>query len=169
MSAKAKKFRSNWFRVAVEGATTDGRTIQRSWIDDMAATYNRETYNARIWIEHMRSLLPDSPFRAYGDVTAVKAEEVEIDGAKRLALFAQIEPTADLITINKSKQKLYTSIEVQEKFANTGKAYLVGLAVTDSPASLGTSMLSFASQNPHANPLADRKQSPGNLFTVAEE
>ncbi|WP_199824009.1 GPO family capsid scaffolding protein, partial [Xanthomonas citri] len=57
-SAKAKKFRSNWFRVAVEGATTDGRTIQRSWIDDMAATYNRETYNARIWIEHMRSLLP---------------------------------------------------------------------------------------------------------------
>lgn len=48
MSAKAKKFRSNWFRVAVEGATTDGRTIQRSWIDDMAATYNRETYNARI-------------------------------------------------------------------------------------------------------------------------
>ncbi|WP_040259611.1 GPO family capsid scaffolding protein, partial [Xanthomonas citri] len=69
-----------------------------------------------------------SPFRAYGDVTAVKAEEVEIDGAKRLALFAQIEPTADLITINKSKQKLYTSIEVQEKFANTGKAYLVGLA-----------------------------------------
>ncbi|WP_191105066.1 GPO family capsid scaffolding protein, partial [Xanthomonas citri] len=26
MSAKAKKFRSNWFRVAVEGATTDGRT-----------------------------------------------------------------------------------------------------------------------------------------------
>ena len=148
MSAKAKKFRSNWFRVAVEGATTDGRTIQRSWIDDMAATYNRETYNARIWIEHMRSLLPDSPFRAYGDVTAVKAEEVEIDGSKRLALFAQIEPTADLITINKSKQKLYTSIEVQEKFANTGKAYLVGLAVTDSPASLGTSMLSFASQNP---------------------
>ncbi|NIJ79618.1 GPO family capsid scaffolding protein [Xanthomonas cannabis] len=169
MSAKAKKFRSNWFRVAVEGATTDGRTIQRSWIDDMAATYNRETYNARIWIEHMRSLLPDSPFRAYGDVTAVKAEEVEIDGTKRLALFAQIEPTADLITINKSKQKLYTSIEVQEKFANTGKAYLVGLAVTDSPASLGTSMLSFASQNPDANPLTDRKQSPGNLFTAAEE
>ncbi|RBH29780.1 phage capsid protein, partial [Xanthomonas oryzae pv. oryzae] len=169
MSGKTKKFRSNWFRVAVEGATTDGRTIQRSWIDDMAATYDRETYGARIWIEHMRSLLPDSPFRAYGDVTAVKAEEVEIDGSKRLALFAQIEPTADLITINKSKQKLYTSIEVQEKFANTGKAYLVGLAVTDSPASLGTSMLIFASQHPDANPLADRKQSPGNLFTVAEE
>ena len=35
----SKKFRSKLFRVAVEGATTDGREIQRSWIEDMAATY----------------------------------------------------------------------------------------------------------------------------------
>ena len=169
MSGKTKKFRSSFFRVAVEGATTDGRTIQRDWIQDMAGSYNPDTYGARIWIEHMRSLLPDSPFRAYGDVIALKSEEVTIDGEKRLALFAQIEPTADLISINKAKQKLYTSIEVAEKFANTGKAYLMGLAVTDSPASLGTQMLSFASQHPDANPLTARKQSPDNLFTAAVE
>ncbi|ACO79904.1 Phage P2 capsid scaffolding gpO-like protein [Azotobacter vinelandii CA] len=165
-----KKFRSKWFRVAVEGATTDGRNIERAWIEDMAATYDRAKYGARIWMEHYRSALPDSPFRAYGDVLAVKAEEVEIDGEKRLALFAQIEPTDDLVNlVNKLKQKIFTSIEVLEKFAGTGKAYLMGLAVTDSPASIGTEMLAFAQQHPDANPLKGRKQNADSLFSVATE
>lgn len=33
-----------------------------------------------------------------------------------------------------NKQKIYTSIEINPKFGDTGEAYLVGLAVTDSPA-----------------------------------
>ena len=171
MADKApKKYRSKFFRVAVEGATTDGRTIERAWLEQAAAAYNPGTYGARVWIEHMRSLLPDSPFRAYGDVTALKAEEVEIDGKKKMALFAQIEPTNDLVNIvNKLKQKLYTSIEVVEKFADTGKAYITGLAVTDSPASLGTDMLAFAASHPDANPLKARKSQPDALFTVADE
>jgi len=165
-----KKFKSKFFCVAVEGATTDGRQIERSWIQDMAATYDPKVYSARIWIEHMRSMLPDSPFRAYGDVTALKAEEITIDGEKKLALFAQIEPTNDLVNIvNKLKQKLFTSIEVSPKFADSGKAYLMGLAVTDSPASIGTSMLAFAAQNPEANPLADRKLAKDNLFSAATQ
>jgi len=165
-----KKFKSNWFRVAVEGATTDGRAIERKQIEDMAATYNPETYGARVWMEHLRSMLPDSPFRAYGDVTAVKAEEVTIAGEKKLALFAQISPTNDLVKIvNDLKQKIFTSIEITPKFADSGRAYLTGLGVTDSPASLGTSMLAFAAQNPDHNPLADRKQHKDNLFTVAAE
>ena len=171
MSGQAKKkFRSKFFRVAVEGATTDGRVIERSWITDMAATYNPQTYGARIWMEHIRSMLPESPFRAYGDVTAVKAEEVEIDGKKRMALFAQIEPTDDLVNmVNNLKQKVFTSIEISPKFASSGKPYLIGLSVTDSPASLGTDMLSFASQNAAANPFKARKQDPENLFSAAEE
>ncbi|HVJ39823.1 MAG TPA: GPO family capsid scaffolding protein [Stenotrophomonas sp.] len=165
-----KKFKSNWFRVAVEGATTDGRAIERKQIEDMAATYSQDTYGARVWMEHYRSMLPDSPFRAYGDVTALKAEEVTIAGEKKLALFAQIAPTNDLIKIvNGLKQKIFTSIEITPKFADSGRAYLTGLAVTDSPASLGTSILAFAAQNPEANPLADRKQAKDNLFTVAAE
>jgi len=164
-----KKFRSNWFRVAVEGATTDGRQIERSWIEDMAATYDRAKYGARIWMEHFRSVLADSPFKAYGDVLAVKAEEVEIDGEKRLALFAQIEPTDALIALNKAKQKIYTSIEVDPKFAGTGKAYLSGLAVTDSPASIGTEALQFSAKNPTASPFAGRKQNPDCLFSEAVE
>lgn len=168
MSGNAKKkFRSKWFRVAVEGQTTDGRTIERSWITDMAASYNRATYGARVWIEHFRSLLPDSPFRAYGDVLATKAEEVEIDGQKRLALFAQVDPTDDLVKIvNDQRQKIFSSIEVG-KHPSTGKPYLFGLAVTDNPASLGTEILSFSAQHPDANPLAARKQAPDNLFSVA--
>ncbi|HFL6942989.1 TPA: GPO family capsid scaffolding protein, partial [Stenotrophomonas maltophilia] len=76
MASKTKK-RSEFFRVAVEGATTDGRVIERQQIADIAETYDPEVYGARIWLEHFRSTLPDSPFRAYGDVLAVKAEEVE--------------------------------------------------------------------------------------------
>jgi hypothetical protein len=165
-----KKFKSSWFRVAVEGATTDGRAIERQQIQDMAATYDPNTYGARVWMEHLRSMLPDSPFRAYGDVTALKAEEVTVAGEKKLALFAQIAPTNDLVKIvNDLKQKIFTSIEITPKFADSGRAYLTGLGVTDSPASLGTSMLAFAAQNPEANPLAERKQHKDNLFTVAAE
>lgn len=158
--------KSKWFRVATEGATTDGRAIQRVWIEQMAKNFNPAKYGARVWIEHMRGLLPDSAFAAQGDVLAVKAEQVE-DG--KLALFAQIKPLESLVAMNKAGQKLYTSIEVDPNFADTGEAYLVGLAVTDSPASLGTELLTFAQQNPDVNPLAGRKTSKDTLFTAATE
>ncbi|MBH3411432.1 GPO family capsid scaffolding protein [Pseudomonas putida] len=167
--AASKKFRSKFFRVAVEGATTDGRTIERQWLVDAAETYNPNTYGARVWLEHFRSALPDGPFKAYGDVVALKTEEVEIAGKKKLALFAQIEPTADLIALNKARQKIYTSIEIRPKFADTGRAYLDGIAVTDTPASLGTEMLTFSAQHPDANPLKGRKNDPDNLFSEAIE
>lgn len=170
MADKAKKFRSKWFRVATEGATTDGRQIERQWLLDAAETYDPKTYGARVWLEHFRSLYADGPFKAYGDVLALKTEEVEIAGAKKLALFAQIEPTDELVAmVNKAKQKIFTSIEISPKFADSGRAYLSGLAVTDTPASLGTEMLTFAAQNPHASPLRARKQHADNLFTAAEE
>lgn len=161
-----KKFRSKWTRIAVEGATTDGRTIERSWLEDIAAQYNPATYGARINCEHIKGIAPESPFGAYGDVLAVKAEEVEIDGKNKLALYAQLQPNEALLALNKKGQKVYTSIEVQPKFADTGKAYLIGLAITDSPASLGTEALEFSAKH---GTLANRKQHPDNLFTAAEE
>lgn len=160
--------KSKYFRVAREGDTTDGRKIERNWIEQIASNFNREKYGARIWMEHLRSMLPDSPFKAYGDVIAVKAEEVQFDDGKKLCLFAQIEPTPELVAMNKAKQKIYTSCEISPNFANSGQAYLVGLAVTDSPASLGTEMLAFAA-TAKENPLAPRKQDPANLFTEANE
>ncbi|OUY08697.1 GPO family capsid scaffolding protein [Acinetobacter populi] len=139
----AKK--SKWFRVAVAGASIDGRTIEPQWLTDMADTYSQNTYGARIWLEHLRSASPDSTFGAYGDVLALKTEEVEIAGEKKLALFAQIEALPQLLEVNKKGQKIYTSIEVKPNFAGTGKTYLGGLGITDSPASIGTEKLKFSS------------------------
>ena len=164
MAAKSK-----FFRVAVEGATSDGRTIERTWLEQIAASYSPATYGARVNLEHYKGILPDSPFRAYGDVLAVKTDEVDIGGTKKLALFAQIDPTPELVALSKKRQKIYTSIEVAPKFADTGKAYLVGLAVTDNPASLGTEALAFAAQHPNASPFTQRKAHPENLISEALE
>lgn len=168
MSKEDKKYKSKWTRIAVAGNTTDGREIQPEWIIQMAQNYDPNTYGARINIEHFRSVFPGGVFGAYGDVIALKTEKVTINGEEKDALFAQIEPTQSLIDLNQKKQKVYTSIEVDENFANKGSAYLVGLAVTDSPASLGTEMLAFAA-GASVNPLADKKQRPENLFTAAVE
>ena len=157
--------KSKWFRVAVEGATTDGREIQKNWIQEMAEQYDPNTYGARLNCEHIKTFMPKGDFGAYGDVLALKAEEVEIDGKQKLALFAQIKPTDSLVELNKAGQKIYTSIEVNPEFADTGKAYLMGLAVTDNPASLGTEALSFSAKN---GTLANRKSADGTLFTAAE-
>lgn len=162
-----KKFRSKWFRVAVEGATSDKRVIQRSWLEQCAKNFNPATYGARVWLEHLRSLLPDGPFKAYGDVLALKAEEVDVGGVKKMALFAQIEPTDDLVAMNSNRQKIYTSVEIDSSFADSKEAYLVGLAVTDSPASIGTEVLAFSAQNPEANPFSGRHYSDTSMFTEA--
>lgn len=159
----AKK--SKWVIVATEGATTDGRTMQRNWIEEMAESYDpKNTYGARINLDHIKFSLymPElANSHCFGDVLAVKAEERE-DG--KLQLLAQLQPTDALIALNKEGQKVYTSVEIDTNFANTGKAYLVGLAVTDNPASLGTEMLSFSH-----NGLNARKLKEDNIFSAAIE
>ncbi|NDJ58071.1 GPO family capsid scaffolding protein [Enterobacteriaceae bacterium 4M9] len=163
----AKKV-SKWFRIGVEGDTCDGRVISSVDIQQMAETYDPRVYGCRINLEHLRGLLPDSVFKRYGDVVELKAEKIDDDSAinGKWALFAKIIPTDDLIAMNKAGQKVYTSMEIQPNFANTGKCYLVGLAVTDDPASLGTEYLEFCRQAKH-NPLKRFKSSPENVFSVA--
>jgi phage capsid scaffolding protein (GPO) serine peptidase len=159
---------SKWFVVATEGATTDGRTINRTWIEQMAANYDPKKYGARVNLEHIkwRYMWNDDPHsKCYGDVVGLKTEE---NAEGKLQLLAQIDPTDDLIKLNKDRQKIYTSIECDPNFADTGEAYLVGLAVTDNPASLGTEMLVF-SAGASANPLNNRKEKAENLFTAAIE
>ena len=164
MTVTAKRF-----RIGVEGATTDGREISREWLVQMAAAYNPQVYTATINLEHLKSYAPDSTFNRYGTVSALVAEEIT-DGplAGKMALYADILPTESLVELVKKGQKLFTSMEVSTKFADTGKAYLVGLAATDDPASLGTEMLAFSAKA-EKNPLANRKQHPDNLFSAATE
>ncbi len=138
-------------------------TIFRKWP-------NRLTVStvARINLEHIRGLFPDGDFKRLGDVVELKAEKIHDDSALngKWALFAKITPTDDLIAMNKKLQKVYTSMEIQPNFANTGKCYLVGLAVTDDPASLGTEYLEFCRNAKH-NPLQRFKANPENVFSAA--
>lgn len=161
--------KSKFFRVFVEGFTaSDGRKIEAKWIDEIVATFNPATFTPRINCEHIKGFSPEPPFNAYGSVTAVRAQtdEIEIDGVKerRRALYAQIEPNEQLLKINKAGQKLFTSVEISPDFAGTGKVGLIGLAVTDNPASLGTEALSFSGLKPMFDA---RKQHPDNLFSAA--
>ena len=48
MAVKAKRF-----RIGVEGATTDGRNIERAWLEQMAASYDPQVYTALINLEHI--------------------------------------------------------------------------------------------------------------------
>jgi len=153
-----------FFRIATEGATSDGRVIDRQMLLQMAAAYDPQTYGARINLEHIRGIDPRGMFQAYGDVVALKAEEQQ----GKMRLFAQLDPTAELVSLTKARQKIFCSMEVNPDFADTGEAYLTGLAITDNPASLGCEMLRF-SASAKVNPLADRKQDPNNLFSEAVE
>ncbi|HDY7072661.1 TPA: GPO family capsid scaffolding protein [Klebsiella pneumoniae] len=163
----AKKV-SKWFRIGVEGDTCDGRVISATDIQEMAETFDPRVYGCRINLEHLKGILPDGPFSRYGDVVELKSEKIDDDSVLKgkLALFAKITPTDDLIAMNKKLQKVYTSMEIQPNFANTGKCYLVGLAVTDDPASLGTEYLEFC-RGAKFNPLNRFKAEPGNLISVA--
>lgn len=160
----AKK--SKQFVIGTEGATVDGRTIDRTWIEQMAEGYDPTKYKAGINIEHIRGVMPDSPFKNYGFVESLSTQE---NSEGKLQLLATLTPSDDLVKLVKGFQKVFTSMEVNPKFADTGKAYLTGLAVTDTPASLGTAMLEFTASNPDASPLTARKQHKDNHFSAALE
>ncbi|STI25686.1 capsid scaffolding [Escherichia coli] len=103
MTVKAKRF-----RIGVEGATTDGREIQREWLEQMAASYNPAVYTALINLEHIKSYLPDSTFNRYGKVTALFAEEItEGPLAGKMALYADVEPTESLVELVKKGQIIH--------------------------------------------------------------
>lgn len=160
-----------FFCVASEGATSDGRDITRADIVALAETYDFATRAARVNVEHIKGIDPTGQFGSYGDVLALKTGNVVVKVAgkdqTRLGLFAQIKPLDNLKALNQAGQKLYSSIEIQPNFANTGKPYLMGVAVTDNPAALGTEILQFCAGKGADNPLAARKVDPANLFTAA--
>lgn len=147
------------FRVGVAARTVDRREIKPEYISSAAASYDPDVYGARINLEHFRGIVPGSPFGAYGDIISLEYKEEVIGGKKRGALYAEIEPTSELIELNKKGQKVYTSMELQPDFPEEGNWYLVGLAITDSPASMGTQKLSFSAAEKEKN----------HLFTAYEE
>ncbi|THA08091.1 GPO family capsid scaffolding protein [Rodentibacter pneumotropicus] len=127
------KLKTDFICIATSGYTVDGRQITAQELHEMAETYDPEHYTANLWLEHRR-------YFSCGQVLELKAEEQENGETK---LFAVIAPNQDLIDLNLAGQKLFTSVEIMPNFRNSGKAYLYGLGVTDSPASVGTTKLDF--------------------------
>ncbi|EGR7975497.1 GPO family capsid scaffolding protein [Vibrio vulnificus] len=131
---------SDWVVIATEGSTVDGRKITKSWINDMASLYAKDEYTALIWPEHWRSSWGPFEGKNWGVVEELKAEVLD----DKLRLFAKITPNQYLLDANQEGQKLFTSIEPNPDYKGEGRCYLMGLAVTDSPASTGTTQLKFS-------------------------
>lgn len=130
---------SSWKRVALSGPTADGREITPQDLRDCADTYRTSTYTAVIWVEHERWK------GAHGTIFATRLVKDDPNLEKgQVALEAQLKPNAQLLRLNNEGQKLFTSVEITPNFANSGRAYMTGLAVTDEPASLGTQELYFS-------------------------
>ncbi|SAV81490.1 Presumed capsid scaffolding protein (GpO) [Klebsiella pneumoniae] len=158
------------FRVAVSGNTVDGREIQPQHLRDAAANYNLNVYAARVNIEHFLSPYPGSDFGAMGDVTALSTEDItEGPLAGRTALYAEIDPSDRMVQMTDKGQKVYSSIELAPQFALNGKAYVVGLAMTDTPASLGTDRLKFAAQQRASVMAFNNQQGEPPMITEAIE
>lgn len=146
--------KTDWRVIGVSGETADGRTISSKELQEMAEQYDPEIYGARINLEHMNFLFPDFA-GGYGDVVELKAEPWAKDETKT-ALLAKLNITESLQKLWASGQKIYTSMEITPRFADTKKAYLTGLAITDTPASLGTT----------ANYTAAKTKAEEKIFTA---
>ena len=146
--------KTDWRVIGVSGETADGRTISAKELQEMAEQYDPEIYGARINLEHMNFLFPDFA-GGYGDVIELKAEPWAKDETKT-ALLAKLNITDSLQKLWDSGQKIYTSMEITPRFADTKKAYLTGLAITDTPASLGTT----------ANYTAAKTKAEEKIFTA---
>jgi hypothetical protein len=128
---------TDWVTIGTAGPTVDGRNIPDTALAEMAETYDPEVYTAVINAEHYLG------FGSFGQVRELRAGKSK-DGKPTLE--ARLEPNSRLLDMANYGQRLFTSMEIIEDFAKTGKAYLVGLAVTDMPASLGTTELRFSRQ-----------------------
>ncbi|MGJ3523557.1 GPO family capsid scaffolding protein [Nitratidesulfovibrio sp. D1] len=134
---------TDFVRIGQSCPTVDGRTIDAAWLLQAAESYRPDLYTALIWPDHFR-------FQNYGKVLELKAEE---EGGV-VALYARLQPNASYLMGNQYGQRLFFSMEIDDNFAGTGRAYLVGLGITDSPASLATSELKFSA----------RRNTPGSQF-----
>lgn len=129
-----KNLKTDWQTIGRSGPTTDGREIKAEWLTDAAEHYDPAVFAALIWPDHYH-------YVNYGKVEALRTVPNAEGGVDLQAIIA---PNENYIFDNRNGQLLFFSMEIQEDFAKKGHAYLVGLACTDNPASLGTSEIRFS-------------------------
>jgi len=154
--------KSKLFRVFVEGETvSDGRKITAEIVDQCVETFNAETYTPRINIEHISGYSPEPPFNGYGDVVLLSAatDDIVIAGKteKRRALYAVVDANDQLVELANKDQKPFPSVELTPNYAGCGKFGVIGLAFTDTPASIATQRLKFSNR------------APGTIFAYAAD
>ncbi|MDE1490531.1 GPO family capsid scaffolding protein [Xenorhabdus bovienii] len=158
--------------VCTEGMTLNGFAVSREQIQQMADNYNPRLYAARLNLEHVKSLYPDSLFRHYALVQSARAYEIK-DGPLqgRLALEATVdldeEKDANVFKLNQSGQKVFSSIEFYSRFPQTQSAYLTGIALTDTPAAVGTELIKLSVQE-RGLPASDDRFLSASLETMVE-
>jgi hypothetical protein len=135
------------FAVATEGQTIDGRNIDRKWIEDMAKYYDPKVYTAVINLEHYLSAVPDSIFSALGKVMSLSTQKANILGDEKMQLMAVVDVPEEVVALQKKGKKAFASIEPKQNFLGKGISYLTGLALTDTPASVGTESMKFSTLN----------------------
>lgn len=128
---------SSWVTILMAGKTrVPNLFIKDIWLEEIVEDYDPSVYEASINEDHFRI------GRCYGRVSEVKlSRHPKLD---KLTLQARLVPNSFFLEMNSSKQKLYTSCEVDVNFAGSGKAYLTGLAITNCPVSLGTDRIELS-------------------------
>lgn len=159
------QLRTTWICIATEGETVDGREILPEEIIEMAETYDADLYTAMIWAQHnKRGEKRGDPL---GEVVELRADTDESD---TLRLYAVLRPFVRLLEMNSQNRGVFTSVEMDTDFRNTGVTYLEGLAVTDTPASVGTTRLDFSRQKQGKRKMAKpAKKTWRQHFGIEEE
>ena len=146
-------FQSEPICILTAGPTVDGRFTEQQVIDDIAELYDPKTYNARINEDHW------SWGEKFGSVLSVEKRDNQ--------LFAVLKPNALFLSTIEKGQLLHTSCEITHDFAKSGKSYLTGLALTDEPASLGTTEIHLSAKGKGKNK-DENKESLSSGATVGE-
>ena len=120
------------------GKTVDGREIEPAWLTGAIESYDPQLFEAVINYCH----LPKKWYGTFGKVLGLKAGK---NVAGDISVMANIEPNEKLISISQDDY-IYTSMEIDVNFRGTNKPYLIGLAITHDPASVGTEQLKFSNK-----------------------
>ncbi|MEC4728837.1 GPO family capsid scaffolding protein [Shewanella sp. D64] len=128
---------SGFIVIGTAGSTVDGREIKESWLKEAAEGYDASVYTAVLDLNHWDPRW----YGTYGKVLEVKLGK---DKEGVATLLANIEPSKSLIGMSR-EEILFTSMSLDLDFRGKGQCYLKALAVTPTPAAVGTEQLKFAS------------------------
>ena len=132
------QYMTEWVTLVTAGKLRGGREVTEKNLIDAAQTYDRNEYRAMINSEHR----PE-----YGNFGQVHDVRLKNDAKGRKTLQARLVPNQRFFAMNAEGRRQSLSVELDLNFMDSGRSYLIGVALTDQPASVGTSFLKLSHQN----------------------